>query len=205
MMNIPKAKSSVHVITSTTPSLCGSGARSLPPQMGEPPTVTGSTGSRIPQIFSECKPFRLLLFPQEERKAIDKNSGNGYTVHRKWCYRQTVRPCSYEEVTAGLRDGRLLLFLNDLNDQGDQRDQKHTESKKLRPCNHIDHPLSLWIGGKEVYPRRWGEPPTVTGSTGSRISQNHSECNQFHHKTPADDPRAFVFILRILCSSRRWR
>jgi len=144
MMNIPKAKSSVHVITSTTPSLCGSGARSLPPQMGEPPTVTGSTGSRISQIFSECKPFRLLLFPQEERKAIDKNSGNGYTVHRKWCYRQTVRPFSYEEVTAGLRDGRLLLFItNDLNDQCEKRDDEGTKLKQLRPCNHAAHPLSM--------------------------------------------------------------
>ena len=62
----------------------------------------------------------------------------------------------YLEVTAGVGSGRLLLFINDLNDQRDQRDDEHTESEKLRPCNHTDHPLSVWSGGKEDYPREWG-------------------------------------------------
>ena len=77
----------------------------------------------------------------------------------------------YEEVTAGVESGRLLLFVNDLNDQRDQRDDEHTESEKLGPCNHTDHPLFFRIGGKEDYPRKVGEPPTVTGSTEHRITQ----------------------------------
>ena len=62
----------------------------------------------------------------------------------------------YKEVTAGLRDGRLLLFFNDLNDQRDQCDDEHSESEKLGPCNHTDHPLFFRIGGKEDYPRGGG-------------------------------------------------
>ena len=62
----------------------------------------------------------------------------------------------YEEVTAGVESGRLLLFVNDLNDQRDQRDEKHTEGKELGPCNHTDHPLFSRFGGKEDYPRERG-------------------------------------------------
>ena len=78
--------------------------------------------------------------------------------------------CSYDEVTAGLRDGRLLLLISDdLNDQSEKRNDKGTKLKQLGPCNHAAHPLFLRIGGKEDYPRE-GEPPTVPGSTGARIS-----------------------------------
>ena len=62
----------------------------------------------------------------------------------------------YVEVTAGVESGRLLLFFNDLDDQRDQRDDEHSESKKLGPCNHTDHPLLFRIGGKEDYPRERG-------------------------------------------------
>ena len=83
----------------------------------------------------------------------------------------------YKEVTAGLRDGRLLLFIiHDLNDQCDKSDDEGTKLKQLGPCNHIAHPLFLGIGGKEDYPRRTGEPPTVTGSTADRISQKFDKC-----------------------------
>ena len=78
--------------------------------------------------------------------------------------------CSYDEVTAGLRDGRLLLVIfNELNDQSEKRNDNGTKLKQLGPCNHAAHPLFFRIGGKEDYPRE-GEPPTVTGSTGARIS-----------------------------------
>ena len=83
----------------------------------------------------------------------------------------------YKEVTAGLRDGRLLLFIiNDLNDQCDKSDDEGTKLKQLGPCNHTAHPLFLGIGGIEDYPRRTGEPPTVTGSTADRISQKFDKC-----------------------------
>ena len=98
----------------------------------------------------------------------------GYTVYRKWCYRQTVRPLSYREVTASLRDGRLLLFIsNDLNDQSEKRDDEGTKLKQLGPCNHFAHPLFLRIGGKRRSPpKKRGKPPTVTGSTTASIPQN---------------------------------
>ena len=74
---------------------------------------------------------------------LDNPGGLGYTIHRKWCYRQTVLPFSYEEVTAGLRDGRLLLFISDdLEDQSEKRNDKGTKLKQLGPCNHAAHPLS---------------------------------------------------------------
>ena len=70
--------------------------------------------------------------------------------------RRFPQSCYKEEVTAGLRDGRLLLFINDLDDQRDQRDDEHTECEKLGPCNQTDHPLFFRIGGKEDYPRKRG-------------------------------------------------
>ena len=77
---------------------------------------------------------------------------------------------SYKEVTVCLRDWRLLLVIfNDLNDQSEKRNDKGTKLKQLGPCNHAAHPLFFRIGGKEDYPRE-GELPTVTGSTGARIS-----------------------------------
>ena len=106
-------------------------------------------------------------FPPKPQKArnrlvpgffLDNPTEVGYTIHRKWCYRQTVPPfMCYVEVTAGVESGRLLLFFNDLDDQRDQRDDEHSESKKLGPCNHTDHPLLFRIGGKEDYPRKMGE------------------------------------------------
>ena len=98
----------------------------------------------------------------------------------------------YMEVTAGVESGRLLLFFNDLDDQRDQRDDEHSESKKLGPCNHTDHPLLFRIGGKEDYPRKMGEPPTVTGSTGDRISQKFDKCKS----RPSTDGRLSVISLQ---------
>jgi len=88
---------------------------------------------------------------------LDITPDLGYIIDEKWCYRQTVPPfMCYMEVTAGVGSWRLLLFFNDLNDQRDQRDDEHSESKKLGPCNHTDHPLFFRIGGKEDYPRDGG-------------------------------------------------
>ena len=66
--------------------------------------------------------------------------------------------CSYEEVTVRLGDWRLLLLaiFNDLNDQSEKRNDEGTKLKQLGPCNHAAHPLSMWIGGKEDYPRKDG-------------------------------------------------
>ena len=104
----------------------------------------------------------------------ERNVGNGtlavpykhpLTIPRTWDIlsiesgatgRRFPQSCYKEEVTAGLRDGRLLLFINDLDDQRDQRDDEHTECEKLGPCNHTDHPLFFRIGGKEDYPRKRG-------------------------------------------------
>ena len=84
-------------------------------------------------------------------------------------------PVRYKEVTASLRDGRLLLFIcKDLNDQSEKRNDEGTKLKQLGPCNHAAHPLFFRIGGKEDYPRG-GEPPTVTGSTIHRIAQKSVE------------------------------
>ena len=99
----------------------------------------------------------------------------------------------YKEVTAGLRDGRLLLFIiHDLNDQCDKSDDEGTKLKQLGPCNHTAHPLFLGIGGKEDYPRRTGEPPTVTGSTADRITQKFDKCKS----RPSSDGRLRVISLR---------
>ena len=66
-------------------------------------------------------------------------------------------PVRYKEVTASLRDGRLLLFIcKDLNDQSEKRNDEGTKLKQLGPCNHIAHPLFFRIGGKEDYPRKRG-------------------------------------------------
>ena len=61
----------------------------------------------------------------------------------------------YDEVTASVVAGRLLLFLvNDPYDQRDESDDEGTKLKQLGPCNHIAHPLFFRIGGKEDYPRK---------------------------------------------------
>ena len=132
-------------------------------------------------------------------------------------------PYVLQEVTAGVAAGRLLLFIvNDLNDQRDQRDDEHTESEKLGPCNHTDHPLFIRIGGKEDHPRVAGEPPTVTGSTAHSIAQlfdkskgrpvtGGSYCiRRFYSRNDAHDVRQpgrrdSRLIWQIPCSSPRWR
>ena len=80
-------------------------------------------------------------------------------------------PLSYKEVTVAVEGWRLLLFISDdLEDQSEKRNDEGTKLKQLGPCNHIAHPLSLRIGGKEDHPRETGEPPTVTGSTDANIA-----------------------------------
>ena len=82
----------------------------------------------------------------------------GYIIDEKWCYRQTVSPLSYKEVTVAVEGWRLLLFISDdLKDQSEKRNDKGTKLKQLGPCNHAAHPLSVWIGGKEDYPRDGGK------------------------------------------------
>ena len=67
------------------------------------------------------------------------------------------RPLSYTEVTAGLLDGRLLLFIiHDLNDQSEKRDDEGTKLKQLGPCNHAAHPLSCGSGAKKITPENGG-------------------------------------------------
>ena len=97
----------------------------------------------------------------------------GYTIYEKWCYRQTVFPTiCYNEVTASVVAGRLLLFLvNDLYDQRDESDDDSTKLKQLGPCNHMLTPFSFESGAKKITPEMRGKPPTVTGSTRVRISQ----------------------------------
>lgn len=74
------------------------------------------------------------------------------------CYRQTVSPVCYKEVTALLAGGRLLLFY-DLNDQTGQADKYNAKLKQFLIGNHIDHPLSF-DQGQEVSPLKRGKPPT---------------------------------------------
>ena len=65
--------------------------------------------------------------------------------------------CSYDEVTAGLRDGRLLLLISDdLNDQSEKRNDKGTKLKQLGPCNHMPTPFSSELGAKKITPEEWG-------------------------------------------------
>ena len=103
----------------------------------------------------------------------------GYTIYRKWCYRQTVPPLSYKEVTVAVEGWRLLLFIsNDLNDQSEKRNDEGTKLKQLGPCNHIAHPLFFTNRGQRRSPPKTGEPPTVPGSTIHRIPQRSTKCNR---------------------------
>jgi hypothetical protein len=81
----------------------------------------------------------------------------GYIIDEKWCYRQTVPPSIYKEVTAGVESWRLLLFIsNDLHDQRDESDDDSTKLKQLGPCNHMPTPFSSELGAKKITPEEWG-------------------------------------------------
>ena len=149
----------------------------------------GRTHGALYHVLSDFA-ILFLFFSDEKSGAVrllDINLNLRYHIYVTRALPVDGSPVfTYKEVTVSLGGLAVTsLYLSILFHQGDECNYKHTESEKLRPCNHCSHPLSF-SGGVRSSPPKEGEPPTVSRQRHQQDIRYFLGCQSFCRNLDAD-------------------